>query len=321
MKTVITDNSLCTLPLDESARPEHIYKYIAALGEMGVKYVELDFRAVMKMRELPDGIGYIFRLGDPTFAGMASAFDFRYVLVTVNDLKSRVRVNSPVIMEFPALNSVTPQLLRLSQAQISGRISMLRLRGSYPMMSREEVARMIWNSRNTVTIPVDICPMNSKKTALDMAVKSALASADSLTLCMGLPRSYASIEEFLFALMTVYEIFPEEYDMTAMCKAAVYHRMIFGKYSADSLSHIMQLLDNDIAGLRNADTGQRVHMKITLKDKMMLHRTYVSALEKLADSEDIPDDIAYDIYDAVKKYDASLFDTELMYGSGGKLLN
>ena len=61
MKTVITDNSLCTLPISDTAKPVHIYKYIEALGEMGVRYVELDFRTVMKMEQLPDNVQYIFR--------------------------------------------------------------------------------------------------------------------------------------------------------------------------------------------------------------------------------------------------------------------
>ena len=54
MKTVIIDNSLCTLPIAEGTSPELICRYIHALAETGVKYVELDFRTVMKMQELPD---------------------------------------------------------------------------------------------------------------------------------------------------------------------------------------------------------------------------------------------------------------------------
>ena len=107
MKTVLTDNSLCTLPIDEHARPQHIYRYIQALAETGVKYVELDFRTVMKMQELPDGVGYIFRLGDPMFAELTQAFDFNYVLVTIQDLKENINVGrTPVIIEFPAIHGL-----------------------------------------------------------------------------------------------------------------------------------------------------------------------------------------------------------------------
>lgn len=92
MKTVIIDNSLCTLPIDEHASPEMISRYIRALAEAGVKYVELDFRTIMKMHELPECVGYIFRLGDPMFAELTQAFDFNYVLVTINDLKDPLHI-------------------------------------------------------------------------------------------------------------------------------------------------------------------------------------------------------------------------------------
>ena len=42
MKTVIIDNSLCTLPIEENMNPELISRYIRALADTGVKYVELD---------------------------------------------------------------------------------------------------------------------------------------------------------------------------------------------------------------------------------------------------------------------------------------
>ena len=67
MKTVIADNSLCANAIFDNAKREDIYNYIEMLAAAGVKYVELDFRTVMKMRELPRGVGYIFRLVDPMF--------------------------------------------------------------------------------------------------------------------------------------------------------------------------------------------------------------------------------------------------------------
>lgn len=322
MKTVITDNSLCTLPIDERAKPEHIYKYIQSLAETGVKYVELDFRTVMKMRELPDGIGYIFRLGDPMFSELTSVFDFSYVLVTIHDLKKDVNIgNTPVIMEFPALRGLSRQLLRLAQGQISGPIDMVRLRGSFPIMQDEEASKMVWNAKNAVTVPIDICPMNGKKAALDTAIKTSRAGIDSLTMCMGRAKNYASIEDYLFSLMTVYDILPKEFSLSAMCKAEVYHRLVFGERSTDCITDIMRLIDYDIQNLTNTDTGKRVKLRVTLKEKMLLHRAYVTALQKFADEEDIPDDIAMEIYDAINHYNSSLFNPELLREDKKKLLN
>ncbi len=319
MKTVITDNSLCTMPIYEGVRPEHIYKYIEALGEAGVKYVELDFRTVMKMNELPENVKYIFRLGDPMFAELTEVFDFSYVLLTLNDLKERIKVNgTPAVIEFPAVNKLSRQFVALAQSQISSRIEMVRLRGSYSLMSQEEARNYILHCKTAVPMPIDICPMNKFRTALDSALKFSAARADSLTMCMGLPKNYASVEEFIFTLLSVHEHVPEEFNIAAMCKAAVYHQLVFGPNSCDSISYIMGLLDRDIMQLRNADTGQRVRLKVTLKDKMMLRKSFVSALENFIDSEEIPDDFAADICDAIKRYDASLYNSDIMYSNDQK---
>lgn len=322
MKTVITDNSLCTLPIDEKARPEHIYRYIQALAETGVKYIELDFRTVMKMHELPDGVGYILRLGDPMFSELCSVFDFSYVLVTVHDLKDRINVGStPVIFELPAVNALSRQMIRLAQGQISAPISMVRLRGSYPLMSPPAAAEMVWRAKNSVTVPVDLCPMNGKKAALDTAIKASMAGVDSLTLCMGRSKNYASLQDYIFSLMTVHDILPKEFSLPALCRAEVWHRTVFGKNSPDCITDLMKLIDYDIANLVNADTGDRVKLRVSLKDKMLLRRTYLTALQRFAEEEEIPEDILEEITDAISHYDIMPFDPGIISGGTNKILN
>ncbi len=322
MKTVLTDNSLCTLPIDENARPQHIYRYIQALAETGVKYVELDFRTVMKMQELPDGVGYIFRLGDPMFAELTQAFDFNYVLVTIQDLKENINVGrTPVIIEFPAIHGLSRQLIKLAQGQISAPISMTRVRGSYPLMSEGEVGEMVWRAKNAVTVPVDICPMNGKKTALDMAIKASRAGVDSLTMCMGRSKNYAALEDYVFTLMSVHDILPKEISLSAMCRAEMLHHLVFRSRAEDCITDMMRIIDHDIANLTNVDTGDRVKLHVSLKDKMMLRHTYVTALQKFAEEEDIPEDLMADMADAINHFDFHQFDQEIMYDEKPKLLN
>lgn len=314
MKTVITDNSLCTLPICETAKPEHIYKYIEALAETGVKYCEIDFRTVMKMNELPECMNYIFRLGNPMFAELTEVFDFSYVLVTINDFKERLKIkNTPIIMEFPAVNKLSRQMVALAQQQLPSRIEMVRMRGSFQYMTPNDAAKFVFNAKNAVPVPIDICPMNRTKTALDSALKFSRANVDCLTMCMGLSENYASIEEYLFTLMSVHETLLKEFNMAALCKAAIYHQLVFGPHSTDSISYIMHLLDQDIMSLKNADTGKRVRMRVQLKDKMMLQKSFVSALENFINNEEIPEDFAIDIYDAIKRFDTTLYNTDLSY--------
>ena len=321
MKTVITDNSLCSFALNEKADPKHIYNYISALGDAGVKYVEIDFRTVMKMAELPENIGYVFRMVDPMFAELADVFDFSYILVTVNDMKKRIRTEQPVILEIPGITTLNNQLLYLAQSQIDGKITEASVRGAVPMMSPREAARLVNKLRNAVPIPVNITPLNENRCALDAAIKLSVASADSLTLCMGLTNKYASIEEYLFTLMAVHETLPKEFDMAALCRAAFYHRLIFRNTAGDSITNIMRLLDYDIHNLTNVDTGERVRLHMSLRDNQYMRRHFVSAIEKMAEEEGIPDDVFADICAAVKYFDKGLFDPELLNKDKKGLLN
>ena len=233
MKTVIIDNSLCTLPIAEGTSPELICRYIHALAETGVKYVELDFRTVMKMQELPDCVEYIFRLGDPMFAQLTQAFDFRYVVVTMHDIKDEIDVgNTPVILEIPRFEGFNRKLQALAQKFVSGPISMIRVRSSFDFMTIEQAKELVWRSKSAFTVPIDVCPMDAKRTALDTALKVSNAGVDSMTLCMGKSKSYASLEDFLFTMTMVFNSMPKEYSIPALCKAEAYHRIIFGLKSA-----------------------------------------------------------------------------------------
>ncbi len=320
MKTVITDHSLCTFTLDEAAKPEHIYEYIRALADAGIRYVELDFRTIMRVGELPNGIGYIFRMVDPMFARLVEVFDFNYITVTLSNLQSSFKTDVPVILEFPALVKLLPPLLRFTAGRLKGTPAMIRLRGSYPLMSYMELAELLTQLRSSVALPLDFCPMNEKKTALDTALKLYAMGADSVSMTLGITDKYASIEDFLFSLLSVYDTPPKDFDMGAICRAAVYHRLIF-RGGENSIQKVMKQLDTDIMGLRNADTGERVKLRVALQNRQLMCRQFESALDKLANESDIPDDVMYDISEAIRRYDASLFNEELLYDIKTGLLN
>lgn len=312
MKTVIIDNSLCALPLDEAAKPEHIYKYIKSLGEAGIKYVQMDFRTIMRMEELPDGIGYIFSWVDPMFAQLADAFAFDYTLVSFNALQRGVSVKTPAIIQFPANVTLSRRLLKLAESLIHGKAGVVRLMGDFPMMTPDEARAMVNDMKNTVTVPIDICPTNGTKTALDTALKMSAAGIDCVTMTMGMSGKYASFEEYLFSLMAIFGALPDNFSMAALCKAAIYHKLVFVGEKSDSITQIMRLLDYDINHLCNTDTGDRVKMRITLRENQLLNGEFVSSLERMLDSEDMPDDIRREIEDAVRHFDKGLFNEDIL---------
>lgn len=321
MKTVIIDNSLCSLGISPKLRPEHLYNYIEALGNAGVKYVEMDFSTVMKLEKLPDNVKYIFRLTNPVFSEMSKVYDFSYISVTLGDLSERLEIGDvPVILDVPAGKNPPQKLIELLQEQVSGKISMVRYCGSYPFMHQNEFAKTDWIAKRVFSAPTGYCPMNENKTALDSAIKLTNADVDCITLCMGQTNEYASLEEYVLSMMTIFQYIPKEFNISALCRAAVLYRIVFGK-RYDNLDVIIKQTDYDIMNLRNADSGGRVKMPVSIKDKAFLRQSYVTALQQFMDEEGIPEDIAEEFSDAIRRFDVPLFSPEINGSMKNKLLN
>lgn len=320
MSMVITDRSLCTLPLKDDANPKYIFDYIEALRDAGIKNVELDYRTVMRLNELPDGVGYIFRLCDSSFAPLMDVFDFNYVLLTLNDMNAALSLPVPAIVELPAQTRLTQKLISVINSQINGRVGLIRLRGDFDFPSIQDAAKFVLKLKNTVTIPVDICPTNGLKTALDSAIKLSITRADSVTLCTGTSGAYAGLEEFVFTLMSVYGAIPPELNMGAVIRASVMSKLIF-RSEPNGIADVMELLERDINALYNADTGKRVNMRVSLRENAMLHQSFVSALEKMAHEEGIPDDLMETIMSALFHFGFSIFSEKMPSGNSMGLLN
>lgn len=321
MKTVIIDNSLCTNAIFDNASREDICNYIEMLAAAGVKYVELDFRTVMKLRELPKGVGYIFRMVDPMFMRLTEVFDFDYVLITFPDLKKKISTKIPLMLELPVMDSLPGRAVRFAQAQVDGEIALVRLCGSYEMFTPAEASAYIMRVKNDVTVPVDFCPMNAKKTAVDCAIRFAFANADSVTLSMSSNGKFASFEDFVFTLMSVYDAIPPELNAAAMCRASIYNKYIFKNSRRDSVIQLMEILDSDIRMLTNADTGERVQTRVRLKDAQFMKHIYISAVEKMMKNEELTDDIFDELLKAVKSTGARVFADDILADKHKGLLN
>lgn len=321
MKTVLTDNSLCAYTMFDDASPEYIYKYIQSLANAGVRYVELDFRTLMKLRELPKGIGCIFRLVDPMFLRLAELFDFDYILVTFADVRRRIKTSVPIMLELPVIERYSRRVLQYAEQTMDGRVTAVRIRGSHPLMTAEEARTYVNGLKNEFPVPLDFCPMNDNRTALDSAMKFTAAGADSVTLTMGLTERYCSLEEYFFTLMSVYDTLPAELRISPLCSATVYHRYLFRNRNGDGIMRYMDILDHDIHFLQNADTGERVRMRMSLRDTEYLHKTFVTALEKMARDEEIPGDVFEDLNNAIRHYDTDFYNSELFGRKRRGLLN
>lgn len=321
MKTVLIDNSLCAYPLRDNADPDLIFNYIRALKDSGVRYVELDFRTLMKLRRLPEGVEYIFRMVDPMFLQLSDFFDFKYIVITYNDLRKRIKTRLPIMFELPYAGGAFERVPGFVRRHADGELAAFRVRSAFDYKKPGEVCKLYREiCSSLMPYPVDICPLNMSKTALDAALKFTSANADSITLTAGLPTKYCSLEEYIFSLMTLFDSLPPEFDIQSLGRVSVYRSRIF-QTGEQALPKLLEILDHDIRCLRNADTGESVPMRVGLKDTEYLSHTFISALEKMADAEDIPDDLYEDITGAIRHFDRGLFNEDIMYKKRSGLLN
>lgn len=321
MKTVIVDNSLCANTLADNVSGETITGYIQYLAEAGVKYVELDFRTLMKINRLPEGIGYIFRLVDPMFMQLTEVFDFDYVLINFTDLRKKISSKVPLMLELPVMDALPGRAVRYANSLVDGEISCVRVCGSYDMFTAAEASAYVMRVKNDVPVPVDFCPRNDYKTAVDTAIKLMFAGADSLTLCTSSKGKYASFEDFVFSLLSVFDALPSDISAGNMCKASICSKYLFPNSTGDYVMSLMDCLDNDLRMLKNADTGENVHMRIRLKDTQFLHKAYISAVKKMMRKEDLSDDIVNELENAIGNSQTKVFDERILREKHKGLLN
>lgn len=321
MKTVLIDNSLCTFPLVDNVNPNYIYSYICALRDTGVKYIELDFRCLMKLHQLPEGVGYVFRLVDPMFLQLTGYFDFNYILLTYTDIMKGIKTDVPIMFETEYIPKNMGKTIRLVRKSVDGDISALRIRSDFEYDTPENVANKYRSICAEVPpLAVDVCPMNSHKTALDYALKFTAANVDSLTLTSGLPTKYCSLEEYFFSLLTLFNSLPSEFSIRGLGKAAIYRSHIF-QSAEDSLSKVLDMLDKDVQGFKNVDTGEDVSVRVRLKETEYLNKKFVSAFEKMAQYESMPNDLFEEVDKAIKHFDKGLYSDKVLNSTNGGLLN
>ena len=312
MRTVLTDNSLCAYPIRDDADPALICSYIRALKDTGVRYVELDFRTLMKLRKLPGGVDYIFRMVDPMFLPLSDLYDFKYIVITYKDLGKRIKTNTPIMFESPYVKGSVSVIPDLVKGCVDGELGALRVCWEFEYGKPDGIFDIYKAlSKGYRPYPIDICPRNKYKTALDTALKFTAAGVDSLTLTAGLPEKYCSLEEYIFSLMTIFDSLPTELDIHSLGRVSVFRSRIF-QTGGQALPKLLDMLDSDIRCLKNADTGELVPMRMSLKDTEYLNHTFVSALEKMANDQDIPDDLFKDLKQAIKHFDRGVFNDELL---------
>lgn len=309
MKTVLIDNSLCALTIKDDVRSDDIARYINALAEAGVKYVEIDFRALMKLRRLPEGIGYIFRPIDPMFMRFTEVFRFDYIALAVNEITKYSKIDAPVLFTLPLPGNFmfkSPwEIVQCAENLVGGQVTFVRIRGDYPLLSANDAAKYIDFLKKRISIPVDICPTNGRLTALNTAMSFFDRGADSITVTMGSSERYCSLEELMITFLTMYGGCPKDLNMSGLCKAAAFHTRVFKNSVVSDIPGLVKVFDGDFCFLRNVDTGERV-LPVMSRQERRFSQTFADFIKGLrcdwsaSGNDPLP-------WDAVDHFTASIY--------------
>lgn len=265
MKTVLIDNSLCSLPIADDADPELIYGYICALADAGVNYVELDFRTMMKLDRFPISMKYILRLMDPVFLKLTEHFKFDYLAVSFNDVRKGIESDVPIMLSLPIPDdfmSRSPRdVVHYASNLVKGNISLVSMYGAYPVMSRAEINQYLGFLKRELFVPVNICPTNNQMAAASNAVNFTVCGADCVTVTMGSSLKYCSMEEYFTLFTTVMGGLPKELDFRAVAQAAKLHGRIFRSGFSLEFERLVDRHEDDMLNLISAETGQKLLLR------------------------------------------------------------
>ena len=329
MKTVLIDNSLCVLAIRDNAEADDIRQYISALAQTGVKYVELDFRALMKLRRLPDGIGYIFRPVDPMFLRFTEVFPFDYVALSIPEVPKYSKIDAPILFSMPFSGNFMTRsprdIIQCAENVVKGKITSVRLRGDFPLLSAEDAFRYLDFLKRRIVMPVDICPTNGRMTALNTAMKFLSCNTDSITVTMGSSDRYCSLEELMITFLTMFGSCPDGLSMAGLCSAAALHTKVFNSSFASDIPDLVKLFESDLQFLQNADTGERVFAGNFPHTQRRFSQTFADFLKGIKNEWDIHGDDPIP-EEAVKSYSVSLFnnneeDKKKQFGKTPPFLN
>ncbi len=319
MKTVLTDISLCEGELLPDAKAADIYKYIKSLASAGIRYVEIDRNILQKLRKLPKGIGYIYRVTRPEDVDIVKIYKFNYALIRYSDLFKKIRPDIPVMLEMPFVERAYRQMLGFAQSRLGGRITAVRFCDDFGYKTLGEMRRFVAKIRNTIPIPVDFCPLNSHKTALDCALKLTFSGADCISFTVPQTNRFARLRGYITTLMGVYKIRPDKIDIVGLIGAAMYSDCIFREVEESPREISVPFFS--MTSSVNADTGELVPLIPDFMPFKLRNVEYKSALEKMMSKTELDKETSDALVEAVKYYDVDLCSDSVLYGKHKGLKN
>ncbi|MCL1831963.1 MAG: hypothetical protein FWG45_03515 [Oscillospiraceae bacterium] len=258
MKPVLIDRSLVNMEFSDGMTPANtdkraVFMYVCALAEAGASYVEVDFQSLIRLPKPSGSENYIYRIGAPEEYVVANALKFAYAVLPLKYAHVLPRLELPVILEVDVGDGTDPMLVFDILQLISTHLDltafeMIRLTGEFDAQS---IPGIVNTYRRRTVIPLDICPRNTTLTALDSAIAAYHAEFDAVTVGYG-SDVYASFEEMLIMLASMYRTFISGTYLEGICKASLFKAM-FSDFRKTNLSLMMNKYMYCSHSIKNVD--------------------------------------------------------------------
>lgn len=221
MKTALIDRSLTGLEFREITKKSDVYLYADSLLEAGADYIEIGLTALTRLPKPTGSERYVYRIERPEEYIIANAFPFSYASIPLRLSYLISKIQIPVILEVN-IGDVDPlALVKVVSDSIDlTAVSLLRLTGDFKQ-SPDEFNLLVNRLRMKYAVPVDICPLNNSMSALSTAITAYAARTGSVTLSFAGAGNFASLEEFLIALSSMYGVVVTKNYISGICKSAM----------------------------------------------------------------------------------------------------
>lgn len=218
---IIIDNSLCNTDISKRASEQNIHEYLVSLFESGIDIAEIDINTLKYFDEINTSRRFIMRVESLSELLYAQNKEFYYIvlpydMLNLAKLKLPAEFNkSKYLVEVNGEGSNIDEVLKMcrnaAERNPDGAIRVVKSfdLGTDPETDTDELSDFIDRYYAECTLPLDLCPLNSRLTGLDAAYKAFSKDINMLTLGFSASCFYTPYELFVMYFPESYRIHPQ----------------------------------------------------------------------------------------------------------------
>lgn len=207
---IVIDNSLCNIDISKNAAERNIHEYIVSLFESGIDLAEIDYKSCKFLKDISTSNRFIFRADTPADLAYIRLKEFYYVVVPYELLPVAVGFQrAKYLVEIDGESHNTEELIKICR-----KISYTDFEGAVRIvknfdLNTDELSEFIERYYDEFTLPLDICPLNSRLTGLDAAYKAFEKGVNMITMGFSASCFYTPYELFVMYFPNSLKINPQ----------------------------------------------------------------------------------------------------------------